>query len=390
MVKIRNLRIKFLSFALDEYDRRMWSGTVFMEYQSLKEASADIHFVSCAPKVPYWHKAICWSFRMLNRLHLTKKQFAYSNSYLYRTVVAKQLATINFNDCDAILVVAHSVIVSALPPMSTPIVYMTDAPYSGIENYYPEVSNLYSFSSRQANAISKNAWERSKLVITSSDWAKQHAIDDYGIAGDKIKVVEFGANLRSPHLGKCIKDYCSKAKLNILLSGVNWQRKGGDIAVACCQALQEKGLDVTLFIVGMEVPSEYRHLAFIKPIGFLNKNIPAQYNKYVELLLDTDIFLFPTRAECSAIVTCEAAAFGIPIFTYDTGGLGNYVVNGVNGYRLSMDSTGVDFANCIYSSYIKSELEKLSSGATMLFNAKLNWEIWADKVLTYICTIVDK
>ena len=89
-------------------------------------------------------------------------------------------------------------------------------------------------------------------------------------------MVELGANLRSSHLGKCIKDYRSKAKLNILLSGENWQRKGGDIAVACCQALREKGLDVALFIVGMEVPSEYSHLAFMKQIGFLNKHIHAQ------------------------------------------------------------------------------------------------------------------
>lgn len=387
---MKNPRIFFLSFASDENDKQMWSGTVFMECQALKDAGTDIHFVSCAPQVPFWHKATCWSLRMLNRLHLTKKQFAYGNSYLYRTVVAKQLEAINFNDCDAIYVVAHSVIVSALPPTSTPIVYMADAPYSGIENYYPEVSNLYSFSSRQANAISKDAWERSKLIITSSDWAKQHAIEDYGIGSNKIGVVEFGANLSSPYMGKCIKSYHSKQKLNVLLSGVNWQRKGGDIAVSCCQALQEKGLEVTLFIVGMEVPSKYKHLTFIKPIGFLNKNIPAQYTQYVELLLGTDIFLFPTQAECAGIVICEAAAFGIPTFTYDTGGVSNYVINGMNGYRLPMNALGTDFADCIYLSYVKSELEKLSLGATMLFNTQLNWEIWADKVLTYIRTIVDK
>ena len=140
----------------------------------------------------------------------------------------------------------------------------------------------------------------------------------------------------------------------------------------------------------MEVPSKYKHLTFIKPIGFLNKNIPAQYTQYVELLLGTDIFLFPTQAECAGIVICEAAAFGIPTFTYDTGGVSNYVINGMNGYRLPMNALGTDFADCIYLSYVKSELEKLSLGATMLFNTQLNWEIWADKVLTYIRTIVDK
>ena len=81
-----------------------------------------------------------------------------TNSFLYQRHLAKILREkANIADCDMIVVVAYSVIVAALPHVRKPIVYFTDATYSALENYYPEVSHLFKFSSRQANAICKTA-----------------------------------------------------------------------------------------------------------------------------------------------------------------------------------------------------------------------------------------
>ena len=56
-------------------------------------------------------------------------------------------------------------------------------------------------------------------------------------------------------------------------------------------------------------------------VGFLNKNIPEQYQKLITIMGRCNLFLLPTKAECAGIVLCEASAFGLPIFTFDTGGL---------------------------------------------------------------------
>lgn len=242
------------------------------------------------------------------------------------------------------------------------------------------MSNLYRFSSRQANALSRMAFEKSKYVIVSSQWAKNHAVEDYGINPEKIHVVEFGANLDCGQIGKVCKNYKNKKHFNILLSGVNWVRKGGEIAVDCCKSLIGYGMDVTLHIVGMEIPEKYNDLPFVQGHGYLNKKDSEQYQQYISLLLDADIFLFPSKAECSAIVFCEASGFGLPIFAYDTGGVGNYVVNGINGYRLPIDSTGEDFARCIQNAVVKEELDMLSKGASDLYKKRLNWTVWSEKV----------
>lgn len=376
------MKINFIAFAPTSEERKAWSGTVYSIYKALERIeNVEMSYISCATKTPFWHDWISKFFNIWRFLGLTNKHYVYTNSFLYKRHLAKILREkTNIGDCDAIVVVAYSVIVAALPNIEKPIIYFTDATYSALENYYPEVSDLFRFSSEQANAICKTAYERSAAVVVSSQWAKQHAIDDYGISPEKIHVIEFGANLESDELGNFRRDYSQKSHYEILLSGVNWRRKGGDAAVECCRQLVARGINLTLNIVGMAVPQQYKGLGFIKEHGFFNKNDSKQYKQYLRLLEGSDIFLFPTKAECLGIVTCEASGYGIPIFTYDTGGLSNYVINGVNGFRLNTNSNGEDFAKCIYNSIEERKLGVLSEGGLRLYKERLNWYVYSHKV----------
>ena len=74
------------------------------------------------------------------------------------------------------------------------------------------------------------------------------------------------------------------------------------------------------------------------------------------------------RAECSALVFCEASAYSLPIITYDTGGVGDYVINGKNGYRLPLEASGKDFANKIIDIlHDEAELEKMQKCARTMY-----------------------
>lgn len=277
------MKIKFVSFATSPYDKRAWSGTVAMMYKALKCAGAEVDYICCDAKPLWWHKLFCKFIYFLSIF--TNKRYNYSNSFLWERTVEKKLEESDIDDCDFLLVPAYSVIASALSKVTCrPIVYCPDATYSGLENYYPEVRHLYSFSSRQANAISRKACEAAEIVIMPSNWARGHAIEDYGISPDKIHVIEFGANVENPHMGKMMPVYEGKKHFNILLSGVNWQRKGGDIAVECCSELIRRGFDIVLYVVGMNIPEKYRSCSFIKDCGYLNKNVSEQYKEYVNIL----------------------------------------------------------------------------------------------------------
>jgi glycosyltransferase involved in cell wall biosynthesis len=52
-------------------------------------------------------------------------------------------------------------------------------------------------------------------------------------------------------------------------------------------------------------------------------------------------------AEAAGIVFCEASAFGLLSLSYSTGGVPDYVANGVNGACLSAGSSSEDVANAV-------------------------------------------
>ena len=87
--------------------------------------------------------------------------------------------------------------------------------------------------------------------------------------------------------------------------------------------------------------------------------------------------MLPTSAECSAIVFSEAAAYGLPVFTYDTGGIGNYVIDGYNGYRLRLGASANDFSVKIKETLFDGKLPKLSGNALQLYADNLSWSAWS-------------
>lgn len=98
--------------------------------------------------------------------------------------------------------------------------------------------------------------------------------------------------------------------------------------------------------------------------------------------------LLPTLAECSAIAFCESSANGLPVFSHLTGGVGNYIYNGRNGYLLPLGSTGADFGAQIKACLESGELERMSVTALDGYREKLNWNVWSQKVEVIIRKIL--
>jgi len=86
----------------------------------------------------------------------------------------------------------------------------------------------------------------------------------------------------------------------------------------------------------------------------------------------SDIFILPSRAECSAIVLAEAAAFGLPVLTCDTGGLADYVSNGANGFRLPVEDDGTLFAE--KAKAILADYESFARSAYADYEKRMNWD----------------
>lgn len=357
-------------------DKKEWSGTYYGLCEALKMGGYQVEWI------PYNNNMMTNKFlAKVYRLFYGKGSFIHSRlmSRYHINSIDKDL-----NKYDLIFVPAQVDIVAGLKT-STPIIYYTDGTIPLMVDYY-----WFDFSNRaikEAKLIEERALKNASLNIFSSEWAANSAIKDYGIDSNRVDFLPFGANIDDSLINYKVKDYSKKKKLNILFSGVDWVRKGGNIAVDTVKKLNERGINSTLYVCGIrseDFPTELNNVDYVKNIGFLNKNEESDLQKYLDIWENTDIFILPTRAECSAIVLNEANAYGVPILTTETGGLSNYVINGINGQRLSLRANGKDYANVIENWIKNKKLEELSLGARKLYETNNSWKAWGAKFASVI------
>lgn len=369
---MKKKRIGFISDTLP-LDKRVWSGTKFKIYDQIRKCDVEVIWIPA-------------KFNLLTKLYkfclflitaVLRKKF----SFVHTSFVAKQLSiSIDkslLESVDLVFVASGSQYLFKLET-TKPIVYLTDATFSSLYNYYDAVSNFLPFNVKQGNLIEQVALNKAWKIIASSDWCKASIENDYGINSNKVHVIEFGANVNDKDINNNISISPNKSNnfLNILFLAVEWERKGGEIAVDCVKQLNERGIPTKLYIVGMDAPLQHKNKSYIHSIGFLNKNKKDDYSKFIEIIKQIDLLLLPTKAECAGIAFCEASAYGIPIFTYDTGGIPNYVENDINGFRLPLSCTSSDFALKIRQVIEDNKLSTLKDGCKKLYNDKINWNRW--------------
>lgn len=374
--------ILYISTAKNRDDKREWSGTVYHSLHALESVGFEVDYVNALDDIKQdlidkiWVRYWCLIAEKL------KRNVRFDESYYTMRMMRKKLSNIDYSKYDIIFVPTDMCIVSALPKnIKAKIVHLVDAPVQSLFEYYTEFSNLTWQNRMEASILTKKAFRRADLIIASSDWCRDESVKHCGISTAKVKVVEFGANMDLADIPGNAKAYDPSKPLKIYWSGVNWVRKGGDVAVETCRDLVSRGIKAELHITGMrKLPSEFADLPWIIKHGFYDKNNPEQYRQLIDIMKEMDIFLFPSRAECSSIALCEANGFGLPCFVYDTGGTANYVINGKNGYMLSLSANGKEFADRIEQSILNSELPQLSKGAIEHYNSNLNWNVWGEKV----------
>jgi glycosyltransferase involved in cell wall biosynthesis len=256
-------------------------------------------------------------------------------------------------------------------------------------DYYPEFSNVLKSSVRQMHRMQHRTLAKASQIVFSSTWAAQSAVEDYHADPQKVHVVPFGANLERPPAKERVLQRQKSRRCRLLFVGVDWQRKGGDIAFETLRALDEMGIQAELIICGCTPPKSFSHER-MKVIPFLDKNDERQRKELDDLYMNADFFLVPSRQEGYGIVFCEASAFGLPIITTNTGGISEIVEDGENGFLLPLDARGVAYAEVIADVYRDDQRYiQLMKGARAAFDRRLNWDAWGVAVKEILTQLLD-
>lgn len=368
------MKIGFAS-RLNPLDKRSWSGTTYYTYQQIKK-NYEVKIYNY--KWPWRVREWLTMQKSLNRKFF-KKQTAVEFLRSYAKYFSKQLQRdLKKRPVDVLFVSASSQLVAYLET-DIPIIYMTDATFQQLQGYYPYFSNLSAYNIKQGIELDRMAFSKASHCMLASAWNKDSAINDYGIKGKKISVVPCGANLdiipAATELNMNVSGQC-----RLLFLGVEWDRKGGDIALETFRLLKQKGINPHLHIIGCEPPHDLSAEKNITIIPYLDKNNPEDFQQLHKIFLQTDFLLLPTRAECAGVVFSEASAYGIPSLTTDTGGVRTYVQDGVNGYALPFNASADEFARKIEQLVSDPQaMQSLRLSGRKYYEERLNWKLWGYK-----------
>jgi glycosyltransferase involved in cell wall biosynthesis len=259
-----------------------------------------------------------------------------------------------------------------------PIVFWGDAPFDSLVNYYDNWSNLCLESLKNGNLLEKRALEKTDLLVYSSEWSADEAIRRYDISRKKTKVIEFGANFDSKTSYRQILKSCkkkSKKKCNLFILGVDWKRKGGEIALKIAKELNKRGLKTVLKVVGCE-PEITMLPDFVKVIPYVDKSTLKGQKQLTKLFEESHFFILPSFADCTPLVLPEANSFGVPCISTKTGGIPTIIKDNVNGKLFSLNANISEYCDYIEDLFHdRKRYERLALNSFKEYKKRLNWDV---------------
>ena len=335
-------------------DRRCFSGTPYFAARALSgRADVDLRLLGA-------HRTPGRLDRILRRAH-----------------PEPQLSEAALGGLDAVVGMVATPLLDRLADLAPglPFLHVTDATPRFLRDAYG-----WSVPA-EADATEARVAARAAACVYSSEVLAARAPGDLGLPGLNAVSLPFGANFEA---APAPAPKPPLDRLELLFVGLDWVRKGGDVAVATLDALIASGRDARLTLVGA-CPDRHRRHPAIRRIGFLDKNRPKEADRLSRLFAEAHLLLLPSRADCTPIVVSEAMAHGTPVLASDTGGIGAQI--GAAGAGRLMPS----FAPPAAWAAAVRKMTSDPDGYAMLCDAArdraathLSWDAWAAGIVRLV------
>ncbi len=218
---------------------------------------------------------------------------------------------------------------------SLPIFSFTDTPWMAFHEVYRDYDPA-PVGGKLFAARERAAARRCTGLVYVSQWAKDDAIRRFDVPPERVHVQPMGAAW-VPDLSEAAIEAAVRARptdrVDLLFVGKEWDRKGGELALAIARALHKSGRGgkVRLNIVGCRPKLEPGDHEIVEVFGLLARNDAAQSSKLRELLLASHFLVVPTLAECFGLVFAEAQAFALPPVSRAIVGVPSVILDGKTG-----------------------------------------------------------
>lgn len=369
-------KILFASWG-NPLDPGTWSGTTCRTFESLKSVFPSVEpFGPLDPGRPLLMRAR-GALRRMSGGGFSIEQTRWAAMASARKLQAK----LDSAEYDAVF--TSTVPLAYLPP-GVPAFGLLDSNFACMLDYYPDYSNLPAGAVKEADEIERRGIHRCRRIFYASEWARNSAIEHYGAGQDQAIFIPLGANLDQLPARDEVEQFVQardRKHMHLLFLGVEWVRKGGDIAVEIARSANERGTPTTLHVVGCQLPKRHQGEHFIDEVGFLDKRKEDDLARLRELLRICHFLAFPSRAECYGIAVSEASAYAMPSLGADTGGISSALRDGVNGRLFPLEAGGDAYAAeaaALFHDWTR--YAELARSSRSLFESDLNWDVTAQRL----------
>jgi glycosyltransferase involved in cell wall biosynthesis len=329
--------------------------------------------------------AITTFFKFLGFYHSPKRETAYLKAAARFT--EKRLQRIGPYD----FVFSQSALPIGYAKINRPIIFTTDQPFEAYVNgYVPNPSKRFLNIGRE---LETRLTGKCSLIVFPSRWAADEFLKTHPEAKDKVKVVQWGANLSaSPTKEQVFNSIIarkSEKQLNLVFIGRDWERKGGQLAVDIAKKFHQNGQECRLTVIGAhaDIPSEIRG----QVIPFIDKNTSDGLALLSTILSESHFLVVPSRAEAYGHVFCEAAAFGVPSVSSSVGGIPSIIADGENGICLPASAQADAFYERMRDIFLDDQAyQRMATEAFASFEERLSWTAFIDNVLTCVGGLLKK
>ncbi len=353
-------------------DVATWSGIPYHMLQVLERRFDVVEAVE-APWPRWFHKL----GKLLKAASLGRWEYHFSKGYT-RFAGRRLVATLKAAQPDVVLAISASPMAHLLVD-DFRVVNIADATVRSMLGYYDSFTRHMGGDGSAADAIEARVVSGAFLSLYPSAWARDSALGDYGADPARTQIIEWGSNISA---AATAPRTLPNGPLRLLFVGIEFDRKGGPLAIATAAALTARGIACQLDIVGADATAYGGAVpANVRFHGFVSKASPEGRAMIDTLFAEANFFVLPTRAECFGIVFAEAASRGLPSISFATGGVPSAVLSGVTGQLLPLTAGPEDFADAIAGIIASpARYTEMSRAALDDARTRLDWGVWADRV----------
>lgn len=381
----QNIKIGFLS-EVDLRDITRLSGTSFNIRRVLEEKGFEVICIDRLEDGFHWLIFLKRIKAWLGRTLQGKNYRPWWTRVGARVLAARAMEKIFLQKPDVLL--SWSTPILSQLKVDIPKLLYTDATFHLMVDFYGNYTGWSHKALAEGELLANEAMHNADRLLFSSQWAANSAVEDYSVPAEKVNVVTLGANIDVQHeAGQIIQLVKNKNKeqVHLLFMGVDWQRKGGDKAIAIAAQLRDLGFDAILHVVGSTPPPDLTIPSFVRLHGFISKASPVGQERLEMLFSKVHFLVLPTLADCTPMVYAELNAYGIPAITHNVGGIASVVEQGKNGLLFETDTSPREIAS-VMATYLRDpeSYEKLALRSFQTYKEELNWDVTGENLAAHI------